>query len=1170
MDLLLTIREKIMRKKRVVCPSLRRQLFMYCVLFATVMTGIVPDVYAQEKTVQPISIQVENKPLEQVLKKIGQQSSYEFFYNAELVKNIKVSVSCQDTPLTQALSKALQGTGLQYIIKGQTIVITKKKASPNVVLKGTVTDPNGQALPGVAILVKEENAGAATDIDGNFIFNKPIKTGSILEVSYVGMKSRKLVYEGEENLHIVMVEDAKMLNDVIVTGFQTISRERSTGAATIVNTESLNKIQATTLGSKLEGSVPGLTSYNGQMSIRGISSFAVNSTPLLVLDGQPVSGVNINEINPDDIENVTVLKDAAATSLYGVRASNGVIVITTKKGKNEKPEINISAGFYLKPLPSLSYQHYASTSDIIDYEIEYLKSNPSYMQDPMNYFTDRNDMRAPRYLSQIDWYYFQMAQGNMTQSEVDSKVNALRKNDYRKAYRKALQQMQLGQDYSLSVSKGGEKSNIFFSARYEDYGSYNKEDMSNKFSFYLKNEMQLTNWFKLTLGANASIGKSETGQASYQGATTADAYTSLYNEDGSLTYWYPYNYYRAQTINDTEGLEFMGYNAIEESTKNVLTNKDTYMKLFAHTDINLLKGLDLGLKLQYENRDVNNSTYDEVDSYKMRYMINRFASDGDYGFVYNIPQGGHLSENKTRYDYLNFRAQFNYQATIADKHDLTALLGGEIRQDKRRITYNERYGYDEQKLTYTQIDYATLQSGVVGQLNTGNQTTSEALQINDLRHRYVSAYFNAGYTYDNRYAFNASVRVEQADLFGTDPKYRYRPLWSVGASWNLNNEEFMKKFDWINALKVRMTYGITGNVDQTSSPYLLGIYYNSQYTNASLTDVTTPPNRLLRWEKTSTFNFGVDYMLFNRLNGSIDFYSRISDDLLANKSLDPSTGFDEAKVNNGAMRNTGIEVSISYDWIKSNDWGLTTGLTSAFHRNKITRVGYIPTDALDMMRYPTSYYLEGDTYNSLYAFRYAGLTENGNPSVYDENGEVIEDSPVRNINALVRMGQLDPKWNGALDISLRWKNLSFFTKFVYYAGHKMRTDATSLYSGTNGGAMHEDIVNRWSPSNTDTNIPSMTYYGSNIDREYQWKYADINVTDASFMKCRNIGIQYMLPQNLIKKAGFKQISLRAQVNNPFYWAANNNGIDPEAYNANTGTRTVALEPSYIFGINLNF
>ena len=145
-------------------------------------------------------------------------------------------------------------------------------------------------------------------------------------------------------------------------------------------------------------------------------------------------------------------------------------------------------------------------------------------------------------------------------------------------------------------------------------------------------------------------------------------------------------------------------------------------------------------------------------------------------------------------------------------------------------------------------------------------------------------------------------------------------------------------------------------------------------------------------------------MLFNRLNGSIDFYSRISDDLLANKSLDPSTGFDEAKVNNGAMRNTGIEVSISYDWIKSNDWGLTTGLTSAFNRNKITRVGYIPTDALDMMRYPTSYYLEGDTYNSLYAFRYAGLTENGNPSVYDENGEVIEDSPVRNINALVRMG----------------------------------------------------------------------------------------------------------------------------------------------------------------------
>lgn len=1144
---------------------------------ALILSCTAPLVYAQTGHPEKITITVTKKPLENVLEKLSKQYDYQFFYNASLLKGVNVSASLQEAGIKNVMKVLLTGTGLQYSIKGRTIVITAipKKAISQTPLHGRVTDSDGNVLPGVAIFTQDKSQGSVTDIDGRFTFSKPLAYGTVLNFSSVGMKPHDVVYSGEQLLQVVMVEDVKQLDAVIVTGFQTISRERSTGAATIVKSDYLDKIQGMNLGSKLEGSTPGLTTYNGKTSIRGTSSFAINSTPLLVLDGQPVTGVSLNELNPDDIETITVLKDAAATSLYGVRASNGVIVVSTKRGTSKKPNINVSANFYLNPLPSLDYQHYASTSDVIDYEQSYLLNNPTYQNNPLDYFESLNQFPAPKYMTSIDRLYYRLAKGEITEKQLNSTLDVLRKNDYRKAYREALQQMNFTQDYNVSISKGGDKSSLFFSARYENQTTYNKHDQWDRYTFYLKNELDLTKWFKLTLGANVSVTGSEYSQAEFQSGTDAMPYETLYNEDGSYAYTYLHNYYNAQKINETEGLEFMGYNAVEEATKNMQKNNDMYWKLFTHADFKIFKGLDLGVKFQYENRTSDTEQYDEADSYKMRYMINQFASvNPEGGFTYNIPQGGRLTNANTRWSYLNLRAQLNYQTMIAEKHDITALLGGEIREDKYRRKNGERYGYDDLKLTYQQVDWLKLQqNGVLGQISGNAARKSEEAAVSDTHHRYVSAYFNAGYTYDTRYALNASVRIEQADLFGTDPKYRYRPLWSAGASWNISNEEFMKGMEWLDMLKLRVTYGITGNVDQSSSPYLLGTYLTSMYSGANLTDIQSPPNKMLRWEKTSTVNIGLDFAFFHRLNGSIDFYNRYSSDLLARKSLDPSTGFESAKFNNGAMRNRGIELNLSYDWLKSRDWSLNTGFTAAFNSNKIKEVGYLPTDAVTMMRYPGSNYLKGDTYNSVYAYRYAGLTAEGNPSVYNADGEVISLEGVRDINALICVGQFDPKWNGALDISLRWKELSFFTKIVYYTGHTLRTDATPLYNGIDTdkkGNMHEDIARRWTPEHTDTDIPSMNIYGMQGERENHWKYADYNTASASFIKVRNIGLSYNLPKQWINKAGFKAISLHAQVNNPCYWAANKRDIDPEAFNANSGTRNSEQATSYILGININF
>ncbi|MGL4332709.1 MAG: TonB-dependent receptor domain-containing protein, partial [Bacteroidales bacterium] len=393
--------------------------------------------------------------------------------------------------------------------------------------------------------------------------------------------------------------------------------------------------------------------------------------------------------------------------------------------------------------------------------------------------------------------------------------------------------------------------------------------------------------------------------------------------------------------------------------------------------------------------------------------------------------------------------------------------------------------------------------------------------------------------------------------------------WSVGGSWNVSNESFMRPYSWIDMLKLRVTYGITGNVDQNSTPFLIGSMFVSSETGGSITDIMTPPNKLLRWEKTSTFNFGIDFAAWNRLNASVDVYKRYSSDLLAPKRYDPSMGFAEGWVNNGAMSNRGIEFSGSYDWIKTKNWRFTSQLTAAYNNNKIEKIDYEPSNALDLLKNPNGYYLTGTSRGTMYAYKYGGLNEVGDPIVFDENGNAISNDPVRSIDAVYAVGQLAPKWQGMLNLSVQYKNLELFTRFVYYTGHNMRYDVMPLYQGIGGGGIHRDIANRWTPSNQGL-IPAIGRYGDDPNRGDHWKFADEHILTASYIRARNIGLTYTVPQAFLQKIGFKSAVLRAQVDNPFYFAFNGEGIDPESYDLNGGSRNNKIMPTYTFGINVSF
>lgn len=1174
-----------MKKKRTQMKKFTNHAFLKGSAVATAFTLCCLNMSGQN---QRVSVAVKDKPLSALFTQLESQAKVSIDYAVNQVNTSqKITISAQNQRIEDVLKKLLPSLGYSFEFMGDHVLI-KPKATKDALkstkqIDGVVMGPDKEPLMGATIRVPETGTIAITDMDGKYTIFAP--EGANLVFSYIGFMPQELSIKGRKNFNVFLAEDQKALDEVVVTGFQTISRERASGSAVIVNKDKLDKVKAPSITANLEGLVPGFSNYGEKMSIRGTSSFAINSRPLIVVDGMPIENITsgkgyensiisgLDLVNPDDVESITVLKDAAATSLYGVRASNGVIVVTTKKGKSQKPSVNFSASFYITENTDLKYRDLASTSDIIDYEIEYLTNNPTYKSDPMSYFNDRNSFQRLGYMTQIDQLYYQMAQGKLSQSQVDETVNSLRSNDYRNEYRKYFKRTEFMQDYNLSVSQASDFSNTYFSARYQGNNTKDVGTEKDRFSINLRNTFNFTKWLKLSTGLNLNQDQAKTNADGYRNELMMMPYDQIIGNDGGRTNLVLMNANHVDWVNSNPLFQNMFYNPLTDNESGSFSkDKATYIRANADVQFNIIAGLTFDVKFQYENIGSDNDTYNSLKSYEMRELINKFTvyNEKTDEAKYYIPQGGRLTSVHSRLQNLNGRFQLNYQKQFNKKHDISALLGGELRENKIRTTYDQRFGYDDQLLSFQMVDFKTLSSvGVSGILNASPQKLSENMSIADVTHRYLSAYANVGYTFDARYSFNGSIRIDQADLFGTDPKYRYRPLWSVGASWNMNNEEFMKQYSWINMLKLRATYGITGNVDQTSTPYLIGYYMNSNLTGQNVTSIIDPPNKLLRWEKTGTFNVGVDFSFFNRLNGSLEYYDKRSSDLLTKKRFDPSTGFDQGKTNNGKMTNKGLEFNVGYDWIKSGDWKFNTYFSLAYNKNKVTEVDFKPSTATDMLYYPGSYYLQGNAYNTIYSYQYKGINENGDPVVLNKDGEEVAALPVREIGALIATGQLDPKVSGALNLSVQYKGLELFTRFVYYTGHSLRNDVTPLYTGILGGDIHKDIANRWTETNKG-DIPAMGKYGQDPDRPLHWKYADSHIRTASFIKARNIGVSYTFPQSLIHNLKMSSMVLRFQVDNPFYIAFNKEGIDPEAFNANSGVRNNPVAKVYTIGLNVNF
>lgn len=1183
---------------------------------------------------QTITYSARNVKLETVFNVIKKQTGYTVFCKSEvLTRANKVSVNLKEASVETAMKIVLNGQPFTYTIIGNTIVVKEKgeaspeitenqflKELPGIDVRGRVVDEERKPIAGVTITVKGKKIAVAADSNGEF-FLKGVEENSVILITGVNIESREVKLNGRTDLGDIEVKQKVAVGDEISitvnTGYQTIPKERATGAFDIIGKDKMDKRIFTNVTQVLEGQAPGLSTFKGNVIVRGLSTFSsqIGTQPLLVIDGMPTEQ-QLDNININDIESITVLKDAAASSIYGVRAANGVLVITTKGGKftNEnKTNIQFVSDLRWTENPLLKDFHYATTSNYMDFELtniarETLRYNYTSELDYLDQLlkgigqagTTSNSIN---YYSPLQVARLNYLKGNMSQADYDSQLAAWRKLDYRQEYMNLAWQTPLRQSYNLSVNSSGKNQSTYASLNFVNDGQQNKYNTNQYIRGYIKSTQKLNNWFSFELGTDIQYNHSVNINNSYADITMLEPYTAILDADGNKVYRdyveitgmqgpLHINPKVLDAINGLPQFESYKFNILDELKDNLVTQDDYNVRSFVRFNINFNKNLRFSTGGEYEFDKNKSVDFRSKDSYYYRFLRNRFATNAPINAV--IPVGGRLSSSETSGNDWVWRNQLDFNKSFGGDHQVSATGGIELKQIAMGIPTNSvYYGYDPMALTYTLLDNYQIYSvgykqsyiynnntGLPGAVLDGNniKIADSDIQptLTSRTNRYVGFYGVGGYTYKGKYGISGSIRVDQTNLFGTDPKYRYRPLWSAGAKWNMAKEDFLQTVNWIDVLDLRMSYGLTGNVDQTTTPFLVASLANqSTYTAETIpyASITSAPNPMLRWEKTSSINLGVDYSLFKGLViGKIDVYYRNSDDLLGTKEVNFTSGYTSQRVNSGAMVNKGFELSVSSSWLKRKDFALVSSLMISYNKNTVTKTYYNPTQASHLAI--SSYLVDGKPYGALYAYRYGGITsggtdfQNGAPIILRADGTatyhfqsdgtlLLDGSTTMNPGDVVYMGTKTPLVNASFIQNVRFRGFELSALFLYYGGHKMYLPSFNFYN-TDGNS--DWFGKSWTPDNSSSTIPkSRLYYDPKINvvnigsLEGMYMRSTVNIASGDFLRLRNVALSYSFPGKMGKFLGPNRIKLTGQINNPWIWSAAGKGYDSEIQSSVSNT-----------------
>ncbi len=1084
--------------------------------------------------------------------------------------------------------------------------------SAQTAVKGRITDPDGQPVVGATVQNLTEKTFTTTDADGNYTLNVKDLQNALIEVGFLGMETVTESLGGRARFDVQMAQDQMFLEGSVVTGYQEIQVRKVTGAIATVGAKTIEERYSPSLLQNLEGRVAGLSTYGGKLVIRGISSMYAESSPLLVVDGLPIEG-DIDDLNPYDIESVNVLKDAAAAAIYGARASNGIIVITTKSAR-EKGHIDVdfssnltiwqnrnldyAANFYMTPAQQVQVER--------DY-YNYYFNTPEEVADPFKGIESTLANSITR-ISPIEYAYYKQAKGEWSQNDVDNLCNKLSNNNFAKEFGEAVYRRQIMQQYNLAVRSRSDKfqSNFVVNYRTDNEGTINSFD--NQMSVSYKGSYDVAPWLTATLAVNGIYGKQrQKGYGSianyaYNSPWSYPAYESIYDETGAIRL-IGQNDYR----DNTEGGLFKepGVNVRDEYYNNVQNTSRQYLRYHGDLLFKIARGLTANTQLVYETDHRTTDWQANQESRVSRMLYNAYKEiDETTGqAIYHTPETGGF-RNVTNMDgrYWTARGQLNYSGTFG-KHELVALAGLEFRETLYAGTRSLMLGYDDQlQNAATQlVNFGELSQMINSPTYLKTSTTSYPAYSNlfssyidgnmspimEQHHRYASGYANFTYTYDRRYNLFGSFRKDYADVYGLNVKLRGRPLWSVGAAWNIGEESFAKVTGWINTLKLRLSYGVTGNIYQGATSYMTAKSDElNTITGLPYGYIESPANPNLKWEQTRTINAGLDFSFVdNRFRGSLDYYRKRGLDLFSYKTLDPTVGFTTMFVNSADMVNHGVELMFTGDWIREKrrrDFGWSSTLTFAVNHNKITNVDNPAIQAYQRFSNP---YVVGYPTSAIWSYQFAGISDAEDSRgmtlwygpVDEETGERSKGTSAggKSTDVLVYSGQTEPVVVAGMDNRFVWNGFSLSILMAYYGGHKMRAlieDEIQNGIGYNV-PLPTYFVNAWTPENP-TLTPGIgryctTGYGS------EPTHSDISVRDAAFLKIRNIVFGYEAPESWAKAINADRISLNFQIDNlPPVWTAFRPGKEMSYYSADAifdpETGGIPLRTSYIFGLHINF
>jgi TonB-linked SusC/RagA family outer membrane protein len=1047
-------------------------------------------------------------------------------------------------------------------------------ACQSITINGKVINEQGKPVPGATITIKHTDTKTVSGNDGSFTIDHSQLTDTLI-ISAIGYETDEEPNNERGQILIILHPRITSLQNVIVsTGYQQLPKERATGSFENINNEMLNRKVTPDWLSRLEGISSvyfdrrGTTP--GAITIRGRSTIYADANPLIVVDNFPYDG-DINNINPNDIENITILKDAAAASIWGVRAGNGVIVITTKKGKtNSAPvfEFNINTTYGQKP--DLFYAHdFLPSSDFIDVE-QILFTNGYYDGDISNTYS-----RPP--LSPVVEVLEKQREGIISSSDAAAQINALKSVDVRNDLSKYFYRSSFIQQYAMNYGGGAQHITYFFSAGFDKINSALVGNNSNRYTF--SSRTSYTPFDALTFNMNIDYAHSFLQTNSSVNIFTGNGkdlypYAQLADTNGNpLPVVKDYRFGYIDTVGAGHLLDWK-YRPVEELNlaDNTQQLSDLRFNLTASYKINAQ--LSLLLLYQYEKQSGNGKDLFPQDAYYTRNLINRYYDPTAYN-NYAVPLGAILDMSQSSLLSQNGRAQFNFHRTWSSRHELYAIAGAEIRQSKTSLNLYRTYGYSDDVLTYTNVNFAD-NLPIYDYLSYPQPIPNPAYFSEGVL-RFVSLYANAAYTYSSRYTFSASARRDASNLFGVNSNQKWVPLWSSGFSWQLNKESFYKS-NFLPYLKLRITYGCNGNLDNTLSAYTTVRYtYPAMFTNAPYALQVNPPDPELRWEKTSVFNMGLDFATYNEIiSGSIDVYRKKGTDLIGFAPVDPTTGVRNNlleysfKGNVADMKGNGIELALTSKNL-SGVFKWSTTLLYNHVTSKVTK--YILTDSAAYLFLTSGTIVNpvpGRPLYSIYSFPWAGLDPaTGDPQGYVDGTASKDYASLVNVNIdkLIYHGSAVPVTYGSLINAFEWKRFSLSVNIVYKLGYYFRRTSINYSSLFDNWIGNIDYEKRWQKPGDEktTDVPSLIYPNSDPNRDFFYAESKPLVEKGDHIRLQDVSLSYQLiSQN--KKSPFKEITLYTWCNNiGIIWKANKAGLDPDYFSGG-----YPLPRTISFGIKTKF